>query len=186
MFLWGTQDYKCYSPSLNKYLKSDNVNFFETSFFFSSRESILVIDWVQFSSSPSIPQQDKPFITYQQHHHPIKPQITEDAFVNSQSSPETSPILDSPNNLPIALCKGTWTTCNPYPTYNFLSYHCLSPSNYAFVFALSLVFIPKTIQEFHSHSRCCQTMLDEMIALDNKNKWDLVLLPLGKTIVDYR
>ena len=66
--------YRCYSPSLKKYITSADVTFFEKSpFFSSSGESkaitevlpISVIDQVQLSSGPSIPQQDRPLITYQ-------------------------------------------------------------------------------------------------------------------------
>ena len=42
------------------------------------------------------------------------------------------------------------STCNP-PIYNFLSYHRLS--HYAFVFGLSSISIPKTIQEALAHPR---------------------------------
>lgn len=45
---------------------------------------------------------------------------------------------------PIALRKGMRSSRNPYPYYNFLSYHRLSPSYYAFFSSVSNVFIPKT------------------------------------------
>lgn len=47
-------------------------------------------------------------------------------------------------DLPIALRKDTHSTRNPHPIHNFLSYHRISSSRYAFVFAIFLS-IPKTI-----------------------------------------
>lgn len=67
-------------------------------------------------------------------------------------------------DLPIAIRKGNCTTRNPHPIYNFSSYHCLSPSHYAFVSALSFVSIPKTVQEALSHRGWQQVMIDEMQA----------------------
>ena len=42
---------------------------------------------------------------------------------------------NSDSDWPIALRKGTRSTRNPHPIYNFLSYHCLSPSYFSFVFS---------------------------------------------------
>ncbi|XP_037491479.1 linolenate hydroperoxide lyase, chloroplastic-like [Jatropha curcas] len=74
---------------------------------------------------------------------------------------DSSPILISspapvmPNteadNAPIALRKGIRSTCNSHPIYNFLSYHRLSPSYYAFISALFTVSIPKSVSEALNH-----------------------------------
>jgi hypothetical protein len=88
--------------------------------------------------------------------------------------------------LPIAIRKGNRSTRNPYPIYNFLSYHRLSPTYCAFVSALSSVSIPKTIQEALSHPGWRQAILDEMSALESNHTWELVPLPSGKSIVGCR
>jgi len=58
---------------------------------------------------------------------------------NSQSMDHSSP-LPSPNSnyvWPIAHRQGKRSTHNPYPFYNFLSYHHLSPSYFSYSFSLS-------------------------------------------------
>lgn len=64
----------------------------------------------------------------------------------------------SSSNWPIDFKKGTWSTCNPYLIYNFLSYHHLSLS-YFFIFALSTTLVPKTICEALKHPRWRQAMI---------------------------
>lgn len=90
------------------------------------------------------------------------------------------------NDLPIALHKGKRSTVNPHPVYNFLSYHQLSPSYFAFVSALSSVSIPKTVHEALSHQRWKQAMIDEMVALESNHTWELVSPPPGKSVVGCR
>ncbi|RVX14106.1 Retrovirus-related Pol polyprotein from transposon TNT 1-94 [Vitis vinifera] len=58
-----------------------------------------------------------------------------------------APALPSPNDLPIAVRKGTRSTRNPHPIYNFLSYHRLSSPYSAFVSAISSVSLPKSTHE---------------------------------------
>lgn len=57
--------------------------------------------------------------------------------------PDPPSILD----LPIALRKGTRSTCNPSPHYVTLSYHRLSPSLYTCRSSLSFVSIPHSTGE---------------------------------------
>lgn len=90
------------------------------------------------------------------------------------------------NDLPIALHKGKRSTVNPHPVYNFLSYHQLSPSYFAFVSALSSVSIPKTVHETLSHQGWKQAMIDEMVALESNHTWELVSPPPGKSVVGCR
>ena len=54
-------------------------------------------------------------------------------------------------DLPIALRKGTRSTRNPYPIYNFLSYHFLSSLYHSFVSSLSFVSLPKNLCEALDH-----------------------------------
>ena len=67
-----------------------------------------------------------------------------------------NPTMDLPEenlDLPIALTKGTRSTSNPYPIYNFLSYHRLSSSYYSFVSSISCVSLPKNLFEALDHPR---------------------------------
>ena len=66
-------------------------------------------------------------------------------------SASPAPALSSPNDLPIAIRKGTRSTRNPHPIYNFLSYHRLSSPYSAFVSAISSVSLPKSTHEALSH-----------------------------------
>ncbi|RHN48942.1 putative RNA-directed DNA polymerase [Medicago truncatula] len=106
---------------------------------------------------------------------------------DSATVPISSPIVVPPepsNDLPFALHKGKRSTTNPHPVYNFLSYHRLSPSYFAFVSALSSVSIPKTVHEALSHQGWKQAMIDEMVGLESNHTWELVPPSLGKSVVD--
>jgi len=85
---------------------------------------------------------------------------------------------------PIAI--GTRSTCNPYPIYNFLSHHCLSPYCCSFISSVSSITIPKIVKEALDHPGWQQVMIDEMQALECNGKWDFVPLPLGKKFVGCR
>ena len=91
----------------------------------------------------------------------------------------TTSVLSSLIDLPITIWKGTRSSRNPYPIYNFLTYHRLS-SSYS---ALSSVYVPQTVHEALSHPDSKQTMVEEMTALHSSGTWDLVTLPAGKTHV---
>ncbi|BAT92618.1 hypothetical protein VIGAN_07138400 [Vigna angularis var. angularis] len=74
----------------------------------------------------------------------------------------SSPSLDSDNNWPIALRKGIRSTRNPYPVYNFLSYHRLSPPYFSFVSSLSSIKVPNNnVHEALGHPGRRQAMIDE-------------------------
>ena len=70
-------------------------------------------------------------------------------LADSSSMPPSSlaPIPQLPDDLPIAIRKGTRSTFNPHPVYNFLSFHRLSLPYFAFVFTLSYVSTPKSTSE---------------------------------------
>ena len=76
-----------------------------------------------------------------------------------------TPVLSSPADLPIAVRKGTRSSRNPHPIYNFLTYHRLSSPYFAFISTLSSVSLPKTVHEALSHSGWKQAMIEEMAAL---------------------
>ena len=99
------------------------------------------------------------------------------------SSPASVPQL--PDDLPIAIQKGTRSTCNPHSVYNFLSYHCSSLPYFAFVFTLSFVSIPTSISDALPHPGWKLAMVEEMDSLYSNGTWELVTLPPGKSPVGY-
>ena len=66
---------------------------------------------------------------------------------------------------------------------NFVSYKNLSPSFSAFTTHLSLVEIPKTVQEALQVPKWKEAVLEEMRALEKNRTWDLVELPREKRTV---
>ncbi|RVW51296.1 Retrovirus-related Pol polyprotein from transposon RE1 [Vitis vinifera] len=112
------------------------------------------------------------------------PEAPADSLPIPSASP--APALPSPNDLPIAVRKGTRSTRNPHPIYNFLSYHRLSSPYSVFVSAISSVSLPKSTHEALSHPGWRQAMVDEMAALHSNGTWDLVVLPPGKSTVGCR
>ena len=101
-----------------------------------------------------------------------------------QSSP--APIPQSSDDLLIAIRKGTCSTFNPHPVYNFLSFHRLSLPYFAFVSTLSSVSTLKSTCESLSYSGWKQAMAKEMDALYSNDTWELVALPPGKSLVGCR
>ena len=69
----------------------------------------------------------------------------------SMAPSSVTPLLPSPGDLPITLRKGTHSTSNRHPIYNFLTYHPLSSPYFAFVSTLSSVSVPQTVHEVLSH-----------------------------------
>ena len=98
-----------------------------------------------------------------------------------QSSP--APVPQPSNDLPMAIWKGTRSTSNPHPVYNFLSFYRLSLPYFAFVFTLSSVSTPKSTSEALVHPSWKQAMAEEIDALYSNDKWELVALPPGKSPV---
>ena len=99
-----------------------------------------------------------PLITDQHRTRQIESPVPEASPRDSRSSSTSPPLMDpstfsshSNSHWPIAIRKGTRSTCNPHPIYNFLSYHRLSPSYSSFVFSLSSITIPSTVREALNH-----------------------------------
>ena len=98
----------------------------------------------------------------------------------------TKLVLPSPTNLPIVIRKGTRSSRNPHPIYNFFIYHRLSSPYSAFISTLSFVSLPKTVHEAFSHPSWKQAMVEEMAVLHSTGTWDLVTLLIGKSPVGCR
>ena len=101
-----------------------------------------------------------------------------------QSSP--APVPQPSDDLLIAIQKGTCSTSNPHPVYNFLSFHRLSLPHFAFVSTLSSVSTPKSTSDALSHPGWKQAMAEERDALYCNGTWELVALPLGKSPIGCR
>ena len=99
----------------------------------------------------------------------------------SYSSPALVP--QPSDDLPIAIRKGTRSTSNPHNIYNFLSFHRLSLSYFAFVSTLSSVSNPKSTSEALSHPGWKQEMTEEINVLYSNDTWELIDLPPGKSPV---
>ena len=104
-----------------------------------------------------------------------------DSSPMAPSSP--MPVLPSPADLSIAVQKGTHSSRNLHPIYNFMTYHRLSSPYYAFISTLSSVSLPKIVHEAFSHPGWKQAMVEEMVALHSTGTWDLVTLPASKSPV---
>ena len=149
--------YRCYSPDTNRYFISADVTFFEDSSFFSSTvrpsaPDVLSIPLVLPSPDFLFPPKDvvtRPLQVYTRRPRPLAgPRV--DSSLMPQSSPAS--VSQPSDDLPIAIRKGTRSTSNPHPVYNFLSFHRLSLPYFAFVSTLSSVSTPKSTSEALSHS----------------------------------
>ncbi|RVW91047.1 Retrovirus-related Pol polyprotein from transposon TNT 1-94 [Vitis vinifera] len=182
--------YRCYSLETHRYFISADVTFFEDSPFFSTTsESLPVSDVLPIPIvSPPDAMPPRPLQVYHRRPRVVAPLPFPEAPADSLPIPSASPApaLPSPNDLPIAVRKGTRSTRNPHPIYNFLSYHRLSSPYSAFVSAISSVSLPKSTHEALSHPGWRQAMVDEMAALHSNGTWDLVVLPSGKSTVGCR
>ncbi|RVX09376.1 Retrovirus-related Pol polyprotein from transposon TNT 1-94 [Vitis vinifera] len=182
--------YRCYSLETHRYFISADVTFFEDSPFFSTTSESLPVSEVLPIPIVSPPEAmpPRPLQVYHRRPHVVAPLPFPEAPADSLPIPSASPApaLPSPHDLPIAVRKGTRSTRNPHPIYNFLSYHRLSSPYSAFVSAISSVSLPKSTHEALSHPGWRQAMVDEMAALHSNGTWDLVVLPPGKSTVGCR
>ena len=181
---------RCYAPDTNRYFISTDVTFFENSPFSSvvrpSAPDVLSIPLVL--PSPEFPSPPPNVVTrslqvYTRRPRPLtRPRV--DSSLMPQSSP--APVPQPSDDLPIAIRKGTRSTSNPHPVYNFLSFHRLSLPYFAFVSTLSSVSTPKSTSEALSHPGWKQAMAEEMDALYSNDTWEFVALPPGKSSVGCR
>nr|CAN63962.1 hypothetical protein VITISV_002876 [Vitis vinifera] len=103
----------------------------------------------------------RPLQVYHRRPRVVAPLPFAEAPADSPPIPSASPTpaLPSPNDLHIAVRKGTRSTRNPHPIYNFLSYHRLSSPYSVFVSAISSVSLPKSTHEALSHPGWRQAMV---------------------------
>ena len=128
--------YRCYSTNTNQYFISTDVTFFEGFSFFSFEEHPHVSDvlYVPLVLPPlDYPSPPTDAVTRPLQVYTHRPRPPTGPLADSSSLPPSSPALVSqpPDDLTIAIRKGTRFTCNSHPVYKFLSYHCLSLSYFA-------------------------------------------------------
>ena len=122
--------YCCYSPDTHRYFVFVDVTFFENSSMFpitqptSSNVISLPLLYPVLDTSyvpPTTPP--RPLQVYT-----LRPRIDTGPPVDSSliAPSSTTPVLSSPADLPIVVRKGTRSSRNPHPIYNFLTYHRLS------------------------------------------------------------
>ena len=149
------RDYRCYSPDTHRYFISVDVTFFEKSSMFPSIHppSSNVI------SLPLLyPIPNTSYVTSATPPRPLQV-YTRRSRIDTKPPADLSPmapssstlVLLSPVDLPITVRKGTRSSRNPHPIYNFLTYHCLSSPHSTFISTLSFVSLPKTMHEALSH-----------------------------------
>ena len=183
--------YRCYSPNTNRYFISADVTFFEDSSFFSSvvrpsTPDVLSIPLVL--PSPDFPSPPPDVVTRSLQVYTRCPRPPTMPRVDSSLMPQSSlaPVPQPSDDLPIAIRKGTRSTSNPHPVYNFLSFHRLSLPYFALVSTLSSLSTPKSTSEALSPPGWKQAMAEDMDAFYYNDTWKLVVLPPGKFPVGCR
>lgn len=178
--------YRCYCPTLKRYLVSPDVVFFEDTPFTSSPSSLCqgeddnLFIYEVTSPTPSLSTDvppSRPLISqvYSRRPPPQPSDSCPPSMLPSSCDPAPS------DDLPIALRKGK-RKCT-YPVSSFISYHQLSPSTYAFITSLESTSIPNSVHEALSHPGWQNAMIEEMTALDDNGTWDLVSRPAGKKAI---
>ena len=147
--------YRCYSPDTHRYFISADVTFFENSSMFPithppnsdviSQPFLYPIP--DTSPVPSVTP-PRPLKVYTRH---PRTDIEPLADSSPMAPSSTTPVLSSPADLHIVIRKGTCSSHNPHPIYNFLTYHHLSSPYSAFVSTLSFVSVPKIVHKTLSH-----------------------------------
>ena len=181
--------YRCYFPDINRYFIFADVTFFKDSSFSSAVRppisDVLSIPLVL--SSPYFPSPPMDALTRPQVY-TCRPRPPIGPLVELSSMPRSSPapVLQPFDDLPIAIWKGTRSTSNPYPVYNFLNFHCFYLPYFTFVSTLSYVSTPKNTSKALSHPSWKQAMTEEIDALYSNGTWELVAHPPGKSPVGCR
>ena len=88
-------------------------------------------------------------------------------------------------NVPMALRKGTWS-CTQHPISKFVACSHLSSFVQVLVTNLTIVEVPKTIQEALSIPEWRNTVREEMLALEKNRTWDVVEMSEEKSPIGYK
>ena len=186
--------YRCYCPSLRRYLVSADVKFFENVPFSSppthtsqGEANDLLVYTIASLAAPPVPAPIKlapPFPT------PAKPRITQ-VYTRRQNPPifgpppaaSTSDLVPD-DDLSIALRKGRRQCV--HPIFSFCTYNQLSSQSCSFIASLDSISLPNTFQEALSHPGWRSAMIEEMDALNGNGTWNLVYLPIGKKAIGCR
>ena len=183
--------YRCYCPSLRRYLVSADVKFFENVPFSSppthtsqgEADDLLVYT----IASPVAPHVPAPIKLAPPVPTPAKPHITQ-VYTRRQNPPVSGPppaastsdlVLD--DDLSIALRKGRRLCV--HPIFLFCTYNQLSSQSCSFIASLDSISLPNTFQEALSHPGWRSAMIEEMDALNGNGTWNLVYLPTGKKAI---
>ncbi|XP_073222446.1 uncharacterized protein [Cicer arietinum] len=135
--------YRCYSPTLHRYVTSVGVTFFESVQYFKPThiatepyhditpeppQLVIPLPPIHIPTEPaeSAPQLPRPLQTYQ-HRCLSSVVFVPVPIIDSPLTPPPDPALPPEPDLPIALRKDIRTTRNPSPHYIDLCYHRLSP-----------------------------------------------------------
>ena len=175
--------YRCYFPSLRRYLVSTDVKFFENVPFSSppthtsqGEADDLLVYTIASPVTPPVPALVKP---------------TPHVYTRSQNPPvsgpppaasTSDPVPD--DDLPIALRKGRRQCVHPISS--FCTYNQLSSQSCSFIASLNSISLPNTFQEALSHPGWRSTIIEEMDALNGNGTWNLVHLPTGKKAIECR
>ena len=139
--------YRCYSLDAHRYFISVNVTFFQDDS--SSTRCPHVSDVLSLPITPPSPNVPSPSVNVPSRllqFYTCRPYVDTKTLVDSSlvQSSSPAPIMPPTDDLPIVLPKGTHSTRNPHPIYNFMSYHHFSLPYSTFVPILSPISIPKT------------------------------------------
>ena len=186
--------YRCYCPSLRRYLVSADVKFFENVPFSSpptptsqGEADDLLVYTIASPVAPPVPAPVKPTPLIPA---PVKPPITQ-VYTRCQNPPVSGPPsatstsdLVPDDDLPIALRKGRRQCVHPISS--FCTYNQLSSQSCSFIASLDSILLPNTFQEALSHPGWRSAMIEEMDALNGNGTWNLVHLPTGKKAIGCR
>ena len=176
--------YRCYCPSLHRYMVSADVTFLENTHFSldpihtSQREDDdLLVYTLASPALASVPPLTKPPIT----------QVYARCFHPQVSSPiptaSTSNLVLS-DDLPIALRKGK-RQCT-YQISSFCSYNHLSSHSCSSIASLDFISLPNKVYEALAHPGWRSAMIEEIDALIDNGTLDLTRLPARKKAIGCR
>ena len=175
--------YRCYCPSLRRYMVYADVTFLENTHFSPDPihtshgvDDNLLVYTLASPAPASIPPMTKPLIT-QVYARQLHPQVSSPPLAASTLDPILS------DDLPIALCKGKCQCTHPissFCSYNHLSFHSCS-----FIASLDSISLRNKVFEALAHPSWRSAMIGEMDALTDNGTWDLVCLLAGKKAIGY-